>query len=750
MPTIPTPFYQNEILFGHNPIQGIVAVEFDGDRNMEVFFREEGKLRREKQTFRPFLLLADLSLLDGYKGKVETTPLSGNRDLQNLLYASDWKELNGLVKHLSKKSGKTAGDPTAPYFFPADPVHQHLLITGQTHFKGMLFDDLVRMQIDLETAVSEGFEFPNPEREGDRIIAIGITDNKGLEKVLSMGNLSEAEMLQTLIEIVQEQDPDVIEGHNLFNFDLVYLAARAKRHGIPLMLGRDGREARAYPSRIQIAERSISYTRFNLYGRHVVDTLFLTQMYDVSTRELESYGLKEVARHFKLTRPDRVLIEPGRINWYAEHAPDQLLAYCLDDVRETRALSGLLSPSFFYQSQIFPYSYQNVILRGNATKIDSLFVREYLHQGHAIPLPPPSREFAGGYTDLFYQGVVFHVVNCDVQSLYPSLMLTFGFTPQNDLLKIFPKLLGDLRSFRLRAKELIHTAQNDQEAYLLDALQSTFKILINSFYGYLGFPLGHFADFNQAEQVTSRGRELIRNMVQWLSNQGCRVIEIDTDGIYFVPPQDAQNPKAEGALVEALSETLPEGIHLELSGRYQAMFSYKMKNYVLLDENGKMIIKGSGLKSRGLERFQRRFMEELFKLLLTERAKEAPLLLERYRKELLEHRWDLKMLMKTETLQESLPVYQEKVRNKKRNVAASYELALKSGRPYQAGDSISFYVTGTKKKVKVAEACKLASQWDPNHPDENTAYYEQKLLDLYEKFQPFLANPSVDAPPSGS
>ena len=338
-------------------------------------------------------------------------------------------------------------------------------------------------------------------------------------------------------------------------------------------------------------------------------------------------------------------------------------------------------------------------------------------------------------------------MNCDVQSLYPSIILAFGHAPKRDALKIFPTLLADLRAFRLRAKEMKKGASDVGEARLYDALQATFKILINSFYGYLGFSLGRFADFEQAEQVTARGRDLIRDMVDWLSFRGCRVIEIDTDGIYFVPPDDVRTSEAEEALIDALSKTLPEGIRLELSGRYRAMFSYKMKNYVLLDEDGEMIIKGSGLKSRGLELFQRKFMEELFALLLTGRVGEAPGLLERYRRELIEHRWDRKMFMKSETLQESPSVYREKVRNKKRNMSAAYELALKSERPYQAGDSISYYVTGNKKNVRVFESCKPASLWNPDHPDENTRYYEQKLLDLYEKFRPFLI---PDSPPSST
>src|SRR5437588_11220733 len=72
------------------------------------------------------------------------------------------------------------------------------------------------------------------------------------------------------------------------------------------------------------------------------------------------------------------------------------------------------------------------------------------------------------------------------------------------------------------------------------ALQNTFKILINSFYGYLGFAQGHFADFDAAARVTKIGRDLLQKMIAWLNERGRQVIEVDTDGIYFVPPNGSE------------------------------------------------------------------------------------------------------------------------------------------------------------------------------------------------------------------
>ena len=209
------------------------------------------------------------------------------------------------------------------------------------------------------------------------------------------------------------------------------------------------------------------------------------------------------------------------------------------------------------------------------------------------------------------------------------------------------------------------------------------------------------------------------------------MIEVDTDGIYFVAPDDA----SEEPLLAALEDVLPPEIQLELDGRFEAMLSYKMKNYVLLDARGKLLIKGSGLRSRGIELFQRLWLEEMFRLLLTGRREDIPALVKRWREDFEARRVPLKHFMKTETLQESSTGYQDKIRGGRRNVSAAYELALRSARPYQPGDQVSYYVTGERKRVKVNEAAKLAAEWDPAAPDENTAYYVSKLEELYEKFR---------------
>jgi DNA polymerase, archaea type len=735
----PPAFHKNAVLFGHDPTPRLLAFELEGDDRIRVFARTpDGRVESQTVPFRPFILLASTELLSGWTGRSDVEELTGEGLYRFLVLFHGWNDALKARAHLTKITGKAQTAPDAPFLFSSDPIQQHLMLSGQTHFLELPFRELRRMQLDIETYCATGYEFPNAARAEDRITAIALSDNCGWEHVISGQQLAEADMLRALVRLVTERDPDVIEGHNLFRFDLEYIAARAARHKVKLQLGRGGAVLRGHPSRMQIAERTITYKKFEIFGRHIIDTWILAQHYDVTARELEGYGLKEIAKHFGLATDERTYILPEKVSWYFDHEPETLFRYALDDVRETRGVSEILSQSYFVQAQIFPFSYQNVALRGNAMKIDALLIREYLRQRRAIPAPEPPREVLGGHTEIVHQGVARRILHCDVTSLYPSVMLAFGAFPRRDSLGVFPTLLTDLRAFRVEAKQLARTAEAAEARAYYEALQTTFKILINSFYGYLGFSMGHFNDYAAANQVTAKGRELIQTVMAWLKDRGARLVEIDTDGLYFVAPPDVQTPEDEERLLGELAKILPAGIGLEMDGRYQAMFSYKMKNYALLDYAGRLSIKGSGLRSRGLELFQREWMEEMFVHLLKGEPQRIRDLTRRYAEAFEQHTFDVRMFMKTETLQDSLETYREKLRGSRRNPAAAYELALRAERPYQPGDQVAYYVSGTSKKVKVHEAAKLAGAWDPKNPDENVEYYKAKLVELYEKFKPFI------------
>ncbi len=736
MKTKPDHLFSDPLLMGADPATGLMAVEHVEGLSrdtMELFWREDGRTVSVGVPFSPFILLAKESLLAGLGEESEVSVFDGDAPFRWKVNFPTWKSCQKAKAWLAKETGVMAGSPQAPYFLMSDPVQQHLIQSGQTLFKGLRFDELHRMQVDIECFTTDGYEFCNADREGDRLIAIAMGDSSGWREVISGADLEEKAMLERFVAIVRERDPDVIEGHNIFNFDLPYLTKRAKRCGVKLAIGRNGATPESRPSRFSVGERTISFTRFEVFGRQIVDTYFMVQAYDITHRSLDGYGLKEVARHFGISPADRTYIEGNEISAEFKRNPAKLMRYALHDIDETEALSRLLSQSVFIQVQMIPLSYQNVVIRGNATKIDSLILREYIRQKRAIPLPERGRPFAGGYTDMFMEGVIQNVHHCDVRSLYPSLMLTRKIGPKTDSLGVFHKLLEQLRRFRLEAKEHERNAHSEGEMLHFGALQSTFKILINSFYGYLGFDQVRFSDFDAAERVAAEGRELLHTMIDWLRKNGAQPVEIDTDGVYFVPPEGGA--PVQKAFRSRFADFLPAGIEVEFDGEYVAMFSYKMKNYALLTDKQAIIIKGAALKSRGLEPFQRKFLRDLIRLKLEGKEKELPVLKAQYEAAIQARQWPISMLAKNETLQDAPATYAAKIEGKGRGRNAAYELALKSGRDYRAGDQLSYYVTGMKKTVQVFAAARLVSEWNPVERDENVPYYVAKLDALYDKFR---------------
>ncbi|MFL6530945.1 MAG: DNA polymerase domain-containing protein [Chthoniobacterales bacterium] len=715
-------FEDNQLLFGADPTERIVAIEMGDTGTVRVYRREkDGSTVVDVEPFHPFVW-ADADVAD--LGMENAEKLAGDLKYNWLITADSWKELIALRNGL-KRAGRT-------FFAFSDPVQHYLTATGRTLFKGMALEQLKRLQLEV---ISVSGEDDLAAASQEHIASIALSNNSGWEELIvvdpEQSEESEKAALKRLTSLIKERDPDVIEGHDLFRFDLPYLVARARKAKVKLDWGRSGGFLRSRPSRLQIAEKTIDYPKFAVDGRHFVDTFLLAQFYDVGMRTLSGFERIDVAQHFGFCDSEEVSSLVGKELQRAYRDNNELFrkrALCA--VRETRAVAELLGPSYFIQAQIFPYNYQDVIVRGNATRINALFLREYFRQRHSIPELPMVRGFEGGYTDIFFTGVARNVWHCDIASLYPSVMLQFDCFPQTDQLQIFRHLLTDLRTFRLEAKASMRSAKDAAGQRHFHALQNTFKILINSFYGYLGFAQGHFADFDAAARVTQIGRDLLKKMIDWLKAQGAQVIEVDTDGIYFVPPEK----RSADELRDALGKELPAGIEVEFDEQFDAMFSYKAKNYALLTKEGDVIVKGGALKSRGLEKFQRVFMEEIIKLQMQGKPEAIPSLREDFERRMRAGEMPIEMLMKTDTLQDSLEKYRQKIAGGGRNRAAAYELALGSGRGYKPGDQISYYIKATPKKVVAYEAAKLASDFDPQNRDENTDYYVAKLDELVKKF----------------
>ncbi len=723
-------------------LDNIVAVEPKENGIADIYIRNGDKVICKEVVFHPFILLQDNYFLNLFEGTYETVTLKGNEYFRFLVSFPNLKAYSSALKYLKTSTGYSASSPNSPYRIFSDLQQQVLMQHNMRLFRGMNYSEIRRLQFDIETLTTSGYDFPNAKREGDKIIVISLSDNTGWEKyLLADETTSEKKILEQFVSILKERDPDVIEGHNIFRFDLPFIEERAKRYKVKLSLGRNCSIPKTRTSRFSVAERTISYKRYEIYGRHIVDTYFLAQLYDIIHRDLESYGLKSIAKHFGVASQDRTYIDASDIRKYYNEERDKLLLYALDDVRETRAISQILSPSYFYQTQLQPFSYQNAIVRGNATKIDSMLVASYLTENESIPVAEQGRQFSGALTEAFDSGLFKNIWHCDVRSLYPSIIVSQNWKPSRDRLSKYPFFLNKLRTFRLDTKDKERQAKTPEEKDYYNSLQTSFKIMINSFYGYLGFGFGTFNDFDMAENVTSHGREILTSMLNFLLKEKAKVIEMDTDGIYFQPPQHISSPQVMEKMVQQI---LPKGIDVELDSTYKAMFCYKSKNYALLTENGEVLITGAALKSRGVEPFIREYLKDFLSFLLNEEYHKIHSLTENYRNIIEDQSIPLNKLAKSENLKESPGNYSLKISSGKGRRSAAYELALKAQRNYRQGDQISYYVLGSKKKLSVVDnSCLLADA--PNVRDDNTAYYLGKLDDIYKKFSIFLPKTSTES-----
>ncbi len=588
------------LIYGIDRTPRLVAAEFRPPNNILLYQRtDDGQTITIRQTFQPWLIARDPDALQNLRPAPATTSLrgAGTHPLATLVEFDSWEQFRRASELLPSQSSST--------YRVTSPVSQFLMRTGITLFKGMRFEDLRRLQLDIETLSL------NPRDEDGAIVMIAL--KQGDHEELLFLETDERDLLLRFSESIQQLDPDVIEGHNIFNFDLSYLVERARRWQVPLRLGRDGSQPLLNEQqRFRAGPVSLPYTQVHVHGRHIVDTYQQLQRYDTAGR-LSSYALKSAIRALGLEREEREFVAGDEIAtlWRnGERDRERLGRYALDDVRDVDLLARITVPTEFYQTQILPMTFQRTTVAGTGRKIDDLMVRAYLAAGHALPEPGSARPYPGGFTELVRSGVFGPVVKADVESLYPSIMLHDNITAAADTLGAFPILLRELTTRRIDAKQRARQTTGEEHA-LWDGLQGSFKVLINSFYGYLGYGTGLFNDFDAAERVTLEGQRLIRQVVAELDRHDAKPIEVDTDGVYFTPPAGITTEDDEEAFIAEIgSLALPEGVRLAHDGRYEKMLSLKLKTYALLDYSGSLTLKGSSLRSRRMERCFLRFIQD--------------------------------------------------------------------------------------------------------------------------------------------
>jgi DNA polymerase elongation subunit (family B) len=277
---------EDEWLWGWDPTPGIVSVWAEPSGHATVWRRVSGALVREDQRFRPWILVDRVDRFD--RDRVSIRELDGDGALRFRVEADTLEPLTRALRA-----------DTARLVLPAE--EQYLVATGRTYFRDLPFDDLRRLQFDLETT--------GLDAERDRVFLVALRDPDGRVQLLEAdgdGDAAEARLLAGLVAAVRAADPDVIENHNLHGFDLPFLVRRARALHVPLPLGRldeptlRWRGARRGAASEHDPQRRIRYVA---PGRELVDSLDAVLRHDFAARDLPGHGLKAVAQHLGVAGP---------------------------------------------------------------------------------------------------------------------------------------------------------------------------------------------------------------------------------------------------------------------------------------------------------------------------------------------------------------------------------------------------------------------------------------------------------------
>ena len=534
-------------------------------------------------------------------------------------------------------------------YLVATPVEQYMISSGKRFFKGYDdYDQVYRMIFDIET---EGLD---PKKH--RINQIGIRTNRGFEKIISIEgnddlekNLNELVAIDKFIKIIYTYQPDIITAHNGENFDWHFIIERCNVLGMPIdkisskyfngetikknereSILKLGGEMEKYRPTI-VPTIIVTDSLYAVRRAHAIDSNFLKADLKYSTQYL---GKKKANRVYipgdKISttwndKNNQYALNNENGEWYCITDTNPLKdgfssvsgryiveRYLLDDIWECDKVEHQLNTANFLICKMLPIPYSKATTMGTAGQWKALMMAWSYENNLAIPMFGESKTFTGGLSRLLKVGFVDNVAKFDYNSLYPSIILTFGISDRNDLMNSMLSFLEYVLTQREKFKKLKKDAgkkanalkeklleidpnsseyqeiSKEYQKYLseenfFDKQQLPLKILGNSFFGSYGAPnVFPWGSLKCAEQTTCTGRQMLRLMISYFTNLGYTPIVGDSftgDTPLFIKYKDS------GMIdIRPICELINEdAIEVDLLNRE---YDYSKKDFYVLCRSG--------------------------------------------------------------------------------------------------------------------------------------------------------------------
>lgn len=499
---------------GHNAYN-IVSIEIKDDITTIFQQQEDGTVNK---------------VLDGNKFWILSNQNHGNwHKLKGENYYQYGKQFDSRQNYeKARKWLKQDSDIYSIY----DAKESFQVLKGYTYYRGLKPKDISILSFDLETTGllfnkdSKILLISNTFRKNEKLWNEKLqenVDNFVIEKKLFAYDEfeNEAEMLKAWCKWVREMDPSIICGHNVNSFDFQYLQFLAKKHDIKLNLGRDGSALKTnnYESKKRKdGSQDLHYFKSHIYGREIVDTLFLSINYDVVAKKYITLGLKSIIAAEGLEKSNRTFYDASKIRFdYTDPIKwAKIKEYAKDDSDDALALFDLMAPAQFYLANSIPKPFQLITESATGSQLNAFLVRSYLQEGHSIPKASQLSPVKGGIS-FGIPGIYSNVIKIDLKSAYPSQILRFKlFDSEKDPEGNFYKMV---HHFTYERFDLKTKYKETGDKYYYDREQAS-KIVINSAYGLMNTPGLNFNNSDIANKITEETRKTIELALQWSSGKG--------------------------------------------------------------------------------------------------------------------------------------------------------------------------------------------------------------------------------------
>ncbi len=428
------------------------------------------------------------------------------------------------------------------------------------------------LSFDIETDADEGTIFCVAlHGKADSVIMIG----SGTSSETLFYVPDERTLLTTFFSICQKEDPDIIIGWNVIDFDLTVIQKRCDARGVLFSLGRDGR-GRIIPA----DDANNKQTIVRIGGRVILDipVILRSNFHTFDQYSLDFVAAEVLGEHKLITKTGRQKID--EIKHLFATDKEALARYCLED---TLLVSRICEKTEIITEAIERSKRSGAELGrggGSVAAFDYVYLPRLHKAGYVakdlLDIERPLAPLSGGYVMESRPGIFENVLILDFKSLYPSLIMTFcidplGFATQDidpqenpygtifsKKSNVLPHIIRELMDARARAK-----AENNPHR------SQAVKILMNSFYGVLGSNGCRFFSYDVAQSITQSGQFILKKTIDYIQKTTpYTILYGDTDSLFILLGPGHSNDAEE--IAQTLSKTINQWLSSELLKDYDA------------------------------------------------------------------------------------------------------------------------------------------------------------------------------------